>query len=577
MSRIIHATLVALIMCTIICIGGACGRKDETKNAAAVKQYVMAQLKNDTASYIRAYYAHIDSIDLKSDEDCILLYRAFNNLAIDIKNRGDNPRTMKMLRHVLDILKNSDELTHTDSRQLINLYVSLGATFKEQGMPSIGLDYYMTGLESCKDTTLDTYKAMLYNNIGVLYAEGNILDKAEQYFNKALEINLRKSVHHEAFLNYANLTELYTIRGRDEEAMKASQRSLDHIDESKFPAQLAGMRLQQALLYTKKEQYDVAMLRYASALGQYKELNDIPGVIKTHLQICDTYLTREMPDSALAYASEALQMARRADRDEDVKNTLKTLSRIREARGEHDLALSLLHESTQLEDSLRNVESQLRLNNWEVLGSDMFNTPVGKEKEARLEPWVIAVMAILFLGLVAMFIMYMRRRHEYAESEQRSRELTRDYTKTLDKRNREMTTLSLEKIKTHEGLVGVCDELRAVLLELNPKETAKRDRIRALLGRLESMTEVSADDEFKHFFELVHPDLYKTLSEKHPDLTARDQRLCAFLHLGLTTKEIAAMTYREVRSVESARNRLRKKIGLELSDDLTGYLRSLSD
>ena len=43
----------------------------------------------------------------------------------------------------------------------------------------------------------------------------------------------------------------------------------------------------------------------------------------------------------------------------------------------------------------------------------------------------------------------------------------------------------------------------------------------------------------------------------------------------MTTKEIAVLTYREVRSVDSARNRLRKKLGLELTDDLTAYLHSL--
>ena len=89
------------------------------------------------------------------------------------------------------------------------------------------------------------------------------------------------------------------------------------------------------------------------------------------------------------------------------------------------------------------------------------------------------------------------------------------------------------------------------------------------------MASFDADEEFKLFFERIHPEFHNTLNARFPDLTPRDIRLCAFLYLGMTTKEIAVLTYREVRSVDSARNRLRKKLGLELTDDLTAYLHSL--
>ncbi|MDE6131095.1 MAG: hypothetical protein K2F74_05850, partial [Muribaculaceae bacterium] len=88
-----------------------------------------------------------------------------------------------------------------------------------------------------------------------------------------------------------------------------------------------------------------------------------------------------------------------------------------------------------------------------------------------------------------------------------------------------------------------------------------------------NMAAFDADEEFRLQFERIHPDFYRTLSEKFPELTARDLRLCAFLHLGMTTKEIAVLTYREVRSVDSARNRLRKKLGIDINDDISDFLR----
>ena len=114
-----------------------------------------------------------------------------------------------------------------------------------------------------------------------------------------------------------------------------------------------------------------------------------------------------------------------------------------------------------------------------------------------------------------------------------------------------------------------------MLLELNPRESVKRENIRTQLNRLNALTDYDADGEFKLYFERVHPDFYRNLTALDTELTGRDMRLCALLYLGLNTKEIATLTYREIRSVESARNRLRKKLGLKLTDDLTAYLHSL--
>ncbi len=73
----------------------------------------------------------------------------------------------------------------------------------------------------------------------------------------------------------------------------------------------------------------------------------------------------------------------------------------------------------------------------------------------------------------------------------------------------------------------------------------------------------------------MHPNFYRSLEQQYPDLTARDKRLCGLLYLGLSSREIASITYRELRSVESARNRLRKKLNLDLTTDLTEFLQSI--
>jgi len=81
--------------------------------------------------------------------------------------------------------------------------------------------------------------------------------------------------------------------------------------------------------------------------------------------------------------------------------------------------------------------------------------------------------------------------------------------------------------------------------------------------------------EFETQFNQVHPDFYKRIYERHPDLTSYEQRICAFLRMNLNTKEIAAITGRSLKSIEVTRSRIRKKLNLSRKDNLSSFLASV--
>lgn len=58
----------------------------------------------------------------------------------------------------------------------------------------------------------------------------------------------------------------------------------------------------------------------------------------------------------------------------------------------------------------------------------------------------------------------------------------------------------------------------------------------------------------------------------HPDLSPNDLRFCAYLRLNLTSKEIAPLLNISIKSVETRRYRLRKKLNLEHEDNLVSYI-----
>jgi len=82
-------------------------------------------------------------------------------------------------------------------------------------------------------------------------------------------------------------------------------------------------------------------------------------------------------------------------------------------------------------------------------------------------------------------------------------------------------------------------------------------------------------EEFKFHFEKVHQGFFTRLNGRFPKLTAKDQRLCAYILLGLSTKELAGLTNVTAESAEIGRIRLRRKLGLNRIDNLTNFLQGI--
>lgn len=82
-------------------------------------------------------------------------------------------------------------------------------------------------------------------------------------------------------------------------------------------------------------------------------------------------------------------------------------------------------------------------------------------------------------------------------------------------------------------------------------------------------------EDFKVHFEKVHQGFFARLKDKYPKLTVKDQRLCGYLHLGLSTKELAGLLNITSESAEIGRIRLRKKLGLTRDQSLNSFLSAI--
>jgi len=123
-----------------------------------------------------------------------------------------------------------------------------------------------------------------------------------------------------------------------------------------------------------------------------------------------------------------------------------------------------------------------------------------------------------------------------------------------------MTTNALSLMKKNEALSEIADKLIEIRNEAVKDET--KHAINKISTQLDKVTESNIWDAFEKRFNQVHQDFYNNIHQKFPDLSPHEQRLCAFLKLNMSSKDISELTGQKVESLEKARTRLRKKLDL---------------
>jgi DNA-binding CsgD family transcriptional regulator len=186
---------------------------------------------------------------------------------------------------------------------------------------------------------------------------------------------------------------------------------------------------------------------------------------------------------------------------------------------------------------------------------------------------VFAVLAFALLGLTSVVgMIYYRRRYRkmnlrrlQQELESRQIELERQRLEAeLSHKDSELERIGYELKKYHliEVLVG----------DLQSEPTASAPERRSTQAQVRT----KAWEEFEYRFQQIHSGFYERLNQEHPDLTLNERRLCAFLKLDMTTKEISDITGQSIRAINMGRFRLRQKLRLTNTDkEIFDYLAGL--
>ena len=134
-----------------------------------------------------------------------------------------------------------------------------------------------------------------------------------------------------------------------------------------------------------------------------------------------------------------------------------------------------------------------------------------------------------------------------------------------------LASSAMHLVKKGELLTKIKAELAHVMkVSDNPQAISELKKMMKSLGEDDNM-----DKEWENFtkhFDKVHSDFIVSLKETHPSITNNEIKLCAYLRMNLSTKEIAQLMNISVRGVEISRYRLRKKLGIGTETNLFDYL-----
>lgn len=194
--------------------------------------------------------------------------------------------------------------------------------------------------------------------------------------------------------------------------------------------------------------------------------------------------------------------------------------------------------------------------------------------------WVTIALVLLILGL-CVFAWRLKTRlrrclHDFhnssinfnAERQLRIKEVD-DLEATLDSSNKELLALASRVT----GFDSIVDKVNAIVdtRQLNLTETRKA--IKDLLKGFDKEEDNWSRIKFK--FDKAYPGYLQMLCKRHSDLTQGEIKMCISILLNLSGKETAEILCRTVRTVETAKYRLHKKLGLGPEISTATYLRQL--
>ena len=145
----------------------------------------------------------------------------------------------------------------------------------------------------------------------------------------------------------------------------------------------------------------------------------------------------------------------------------------------------------------------------------------------------------------------------------------------LRHKSQELASSTMNIIRKNEMLLEIMDNISKTSEDI--KKNSDSNVILSRLSRMERNIKqnIENDNNWKRFeenFDLVYENYLKRLGETYPELNVSDKKICAYIKMDLSSKDMAPLLNMSVRSIETNRYRIRQKLGLDREVNLADFL-----
>ena len=315
-------------------------------------------------------------------------------------------------------------------------------------------------------------------------------------------------------------------------------------------------------------------------------------------------LKQEKYSHALTFFKESLQISHQRGMKAQELRSLNSISEVYQNLGNFQGSLNYYKQYSALKDSIFNEEKHRQIAEfgarYDTEKKEKENTLLKQETKIQRDQKIIFIVSGLAMLVVAMLFIFLfttkrksliqskklnQRENEFHKLDLEKREKENEHLQQvlfaeeqinklqkekLQQKNRELSTATLHILNKNEVLGNI---RKMAEQTVEDERLDKNACFVNLIREIDSNTNLDEQwDQFKLHFESVHKGFFEKLTRDFPNLTQNELKLCAYLRMNLSTKEIAQMLHISTESVTTKRYRLRKKLQLENEENLVGFI-----
>jgi len=484
-------------------------------------------------------------------------------------------------------IKNTD-----DSLFIAQCYSNIGSAYVNLGNNNIASDYYFRALKINENNNFEEGIADVYLNMSNVYMSMEEFDSALDFQFKALEYYLDNDNKTEAGYCLSNIGLAYLDLNKVDTAIHYLYRALEFNIQTNDQHGIAGGLINIAHANIKKGYYNKAIASVEKAKAICITSKDTYFLTKCLLTEATIYKELGNTQKAIALAKEALQIANRIGVLGVAESADLALSKLYESSKEYDNALIYYKSYNTLKDSSLAIDKTKAIQNLKIQyetekkEQQIISLEEEKKQSEKMKLFlIITSIALLVTIIISIYSFFLKIKNSKAKLQlskaiRQKQELelikkdleNENLEKDLELKHKELTTNAMNLIRNIEINSNLFRELNTLLQSADEQQ---KNKIEEIISSYKIMSKDKGWKEFELRFGQVHKSFYQNLSAKFPDLSPNEKKICAFLRLNMTTKDIALITYKNVNTINQARKRLRKKMDIATDVNLITFLSKL--